>query len=126
MSDQKSNKEQGVETPSLVDNQDVVSNGSVLLDNKVKELEAVNLEKDSKILELEELVKAKDSEIKKLEKKLDKPKGVVAKKDQSVVRFLLSPAGKFKLPYNVGQEVAMDKEVAAEIVESRYAEYVVK
>ena len=124
MAEEKIKEEQGVGTPSLSDNKEGVSNTVEVLESKVQDLETSMAEKDSKILELEDLVKVKDSEIKKLEKKVGKPKGVVAKKDQDVIRFLLSPAGKFKLPYNVGQEVAMDKEVAAEIVESRYAEYV--
>ncbi|MGM7552584.1 hypothetical protein [Myroides odoratimimus] len=58
---------------------------------------------------------------------LTEDKGADNKSEKEVlIRFLLSPAGKFKLPYNVGQEVALHKEVAAEIVESAYAEYVVE
>ena len=124
MAEEKIKEEQGVGTPSLSDNKEGVSNTVEVLESKIHDLETSMAEKDATILKLEDLVKVKDSEIKKLEKKVGKPKGVVAKKDQDVIRFLLSPAGKFKLPYNVGQEVAMDKEVAAEIVESRYAEYV--
>jgi hypothetical protein len=38
--------------------------------------------------------------------------------------FTLSPCGKFKLPYNVGQEVELSVNEATEIVESKYAEFV--
>lgn len=47
-------------------------------------------------------------------------KGTAKKK----VKFLLSPAGKFLLPYNVGQIVELEEKKAKEIVEAKYAEYV--
>lgn len=40
------------------------------------------------------------------------------------VRFLLSPAGQFFLPYNVGQEVDLPENQADEIVDMKYAEFV--
>lgn len=39
------------------------------------------------------------------------------------VRILLPPAGVYKLPYDVGQVVAISAELAAEMVETKYAEY---
>ena len=90
---------------------------------------------------LEDSIKEKDGVIEEQKTKIDQLNksivdfGVLYSKGKEVefpkegevlIRFLLSPAGKFKLPYNVGQEVALHKEVAAEIVESAYAEYVVE
>lgn len=40
------------------------------------------------------------------------------------VKFLISPAGKFLLPYNVGQVVELPANQADEIVDCKYAEYV--
>lgn len=45
------------------------------------------------------------------------------KKAGKKVKFLLSPAGKFLLPYNVGQVVELDEKKAKEVVEAKYAEY---
>ncbi|MDM1065795.1 hypothetical protein [Myroides odoratimimus] len=96
-------------------------------------------DKDAVIAEDNKLIEAQKEEIVQLLKdqaELNKliPDGVSDdyglqihnNEDLVVIRFLLSPAGRFKLPYNVGQEVALHKEVAAEIVESAYAEYVVE
>lgn len=84
-----------------------------------------------KVEEQEEALVGKDTEIETLKKEikvLEKgSKGGIAKKPKAgekVVRFLLSPAGKFKLPYNVGQEVSLHEGVAAEVVEAKYAEFV--
>lgn len=116
-------KEQGAEAaPVLAENTEVASNTTELLENKVTDLEATIAEKDNKIIELEAEKEKLTKEVKALKAK--QPKQVKAKEDETLIRFTLSPAGKFKLPYNVGQEVAMDKEVAAEIVEAKYAEYV--
>lgn len=46
------------------------------------------------------------------------------KTENKKVRFLLSPAGKFLLPYNVGQVVELPANQADEIVDCKYAEYV--
>lgn len=115
-----------------------------------KKLDVINTEKIGILLkenaELEESIKEKDGVIKELEGTIAlfntnaSNLGVnaelagqnlgnavrVAEEHVALVRFLLSPAGKFKLPYNVGQVVSLHKEVAAEIVESAYAEYVVE
>lgn len=85
-----------------------------------------------KVKEQEEALVGKDAEIETLKKEIKvlekSSKGdSVSKKPKAgekVVRFLLSPAGKFKLPYNVGQEVSLHEEVAAEVVEAKYAEFV--
>ncbi|WP_060872880.1 hypothetical protein [Myroides odoratus] len=122
-------KEQGVEATSVLTEEKKATENGELLDHVVEGLEAVIAEKDTKISELEtekielqgKLEKA-EAKIVELEKKL--PKAVKVKKNEVVIRFTLSPAGKFKLPYNVGQEVALHEEVAAEIVEAKYAEYV--
>ncbi|MDM1408060.1 hypothetical protein [Myroides sp. DF42-4-2] len=127
------NKKQGPgaeKAPGLSEQTETVSNANAEgLEEKVTALEAAVSEKETLIQNLEtekaelqgKLEKA-EAKITELEKK--QPKQVKAKKDETIIRFTLSPAGKFKLPYNVGQEVAMDKEVAAEIVEAKYAEYV--
>lgn len=46
------------------------------------------------------------------------------KKGEVQIKFLLSPAGKFLLPYNVGQVVWHNANQADEMVELKYAEYV--
>lgn len=136
-------QEQGAGAPSLLDNIEVASNNEdVVLLDKVKELEATLSDRDSRIAELQEVVKtqgeeavrmgdlleSKDVIISNLQNEISSiskvSSKVVASEDQTIVRFLLSPAGRFKLPYNVGQEVALHKEVAAEVVEARYAELV--
>lgn len=108
-------------------------------------LDMIQSEKIDNLLEenakLEKTIEEKDSIIKEQKNKIaqlnksivdygllySKEKEVeLPKEGETVIRFLLSPAGRFKLPYNVGQEVALHKEVAAEIVESAYAEYVVE
>lgn len=43
-------------------------------------------------------------------------------KKKQKVKFLKNPAGKFLLPYNVGQTVAIDPEQAAELIENGFAE----
>ncbi|MDM1057874.1 hypothetical protein [Myroides odoratimimus] len=110
-----------------------------------KKLDVINTEKIGILLkenaELEDSIKEKDGIIEEQKTKIDqlnksivdfgalysKDKEVkLPKEGEVVIRFLLSPAGKFKLPYNVGQEVAIHSEVAAEIVEARYAEYVLE
>lgn len=83
--------------------------------------------KDAVIAEYQKLIEEQKEEIVRLLKgQLPNSTSVPPKEGETVIRFLLSPAGRFKLPYNVGQEVALHKEVAAEIVESAYAEYVVE
>lgn len=110
-----------------------------------KKLDVLKSEKIGILLkenaELEDSIKEKDGIIEEQKTKIDQlNKSIVdfgalyskgkevelPKEGEVVIRFLLSPAGKFKLPYNVGQEVALHKEVAAEIVEARYAEYVLE
>lgn len=46
------------------------------------------------------------------------------KSKEVVVKFVLSPTGRFGLGYNIGDEVPFSEEKAAELVESGYAEYV--
>lgn len=46
------------------------------------------------------------------------------KKETKKIKFLLSPCGKFLLPYNVGQVVELPVNQADEIVDCKYAEYV--
>lgn len=125
-------KEDKKQTELLVDQAAQLDQG-----NSVDQ-EAVLAEKDTVIKVLETKVQeqetdlvAKDKEIESLKKEIKalekSSKGGAAKKPKAgekVIRFLLSPAGKFKLPYNVGQEVSLHEEVAAEIVEAKYAEYV--
>lgn len=131
MSTGNKKQEQGTEkVPTLLDQTETASNVNVVeLEKKVEALEVTVSEKETLIqtletekVELQGKLEKAESKVAELEKKL--PKTVKAKVNEVVVRFTLSPAGKFKLPYNVGQEVALHKEVAAEIVEAKYAEYV--
>lgn len=46
------------------------------------------------------------------------------KQETKKIKFLLSPAGQFLLPYNVGQVVELPANQADEIVDCKYAEYV--
>ena len=46
------------------------------------------------------------------------------KQETKKIRFLLPPAGRFLLPYNVGQEVDLPANQADEIVDMKYAEFV--
>lgn len=51
--------------------------------------------------------------------------GAVVNKEGLVkVRFLLSPTRKFSLAYSAGEEGDFEEKQAAELVESKYAEYV--
>lgn len=127
------NKKQGPgaeKAPVLSEQTETVSNANVgELEEKVAALESAVSEKETLIqtlenekTELQGKLEKSEAKVAELEKKL--PKAVKAKVNEVVIRFTLSPAGKFKLPYNVGQEVALHGEVAAEIVEAKYAEYV--
>lgn len=118
--------------------------GLLIVDNE--ELERVNAELKSEIELKESIIKDKDNVIKELEETIAlfntnaSNLGInaevagqklanalrVSEEHTVLIRFLLSPAGRYKLPYNVGQEVALHKEVAAEIVEAMYAEYVLE
>lgn len=80
---------------------------------------------------LNEALKAKDTEILKLKAALDSKEVTVSSGKKSVdkkgnvkVRILLPVSGKFLLPYNVNQVVALPEKQAEEIVEARYGEYV--
>ncbi len=53
-------------------------------------------------------------------------KGSKSSKGQREVRILLPPAGVYFLPYNVGDVVKLDAELAAEMTETKYAEYTSK
>jgi hypothetical protein len=44
--------------------------------------------------------------------------------DLVLIRFLLSPTGKFGLGYSAGEEGEFEEKQATELVEAKYAEYV--
>ncbi|MDM1397109.1 hypothetical protein HX049_07965 [Myroides odoratimimus] len=106
----------------------------VLKSEKIGILLKENAELEDSIKEKDDIIEDQKNKIDQLNKSIvdfgvlySKGKEVeLPKEGEVLIRFLLSPAGRFKLPYNVGQEVALHKEVAAEIVESAYAEYVVE
>ncbi|MCO7721968.1 hypothetical protein NJB85_02095 [Myroides odoratimimus] len=106
----------------------------VLKSEKIGILLKENAELEDSIKEKDDIIEDQKNKIDQLNKSIvdfgvlySKGKEVeLPKEGEVLIRFLLSPAGKFKLPYNVGQEVSLHKEVAAEIVESAYAEYVVE
>jgi hypothetical protein len=45
-------------------------------------------------------------------------------KEDLKIRFILNPAGRFLLSYNVGDEVVMNYNQATELVEAAFAEIV--
>ncbi|MDM1378814.1 hypothetical protein [Myroides marinus] len=131
------------ESQGIIDDyKEIVSNKDALIAESqgiIDDYKEIVSDKDALIAEDQKLIEGQKEEIVQLLKdqaELNKliPDGVsddyglqiCNNEDLVVIRFLLSPAGRFKLPYNVGQEVALHKEVAAEIVESAYAEYVVE
>ncbi|MDM1514689.1 hypothetical protein, partial [Myroides odoratimimus] len=106
----------------------------VLKSEKIGILLKENAELEDSIKEKDDIIEDQKNKIDQLNKSIvdfgalySKEKEVELPKEGEVaIRFLLSPAGKFKLPYNVLQVVSLHKEVAAEIVEARYAEYVLE
>jgi seryl-tRNA synthetase len=100
-------------------------NENQVLKDHVTELETENgdLKKDiEKLKEVRDLQDAKIAELSAEEydtstlRKVDKEGNVK-------IKFLLSPAGKFLLPYNVGQVVSHPANQADEMVDLKYAEY---
>jgi|GEM_PF-3076291 len=82
------------------------------LKKDVEFLKKVRSEQDVKIFELTSV--ESDSKTLRTENK----------KGEVKIRFVLSPAGRYLLPYNVGQEVFLEANQADELVEAKYAEYV--
>lgn len=87
-------------------------NDNQVLKDRVTELETENGDLKTKLEELS----AEENDTSTL-RKVDKDGNVK-------IKFLLSPAGKFLLPYNVGQVVSHPENQADEMVELKYAEYV--
>lgn len=75
-------------------------------------MKGIREEQDAKIAELT----AEESDTSTFRK--------VDKEGNVKIKILLSPAGKFLLPYNVGQIVSHEANQADEMVELKYAEYV--
>ncbi|MFM9400789.1 hypothetical protein ACKLNQ_02480 [Myroides odoratimimus] len=127
-------KEVAKEIAELKDAVEEYKKLDVLKSEKIGILLKENAELEDSIKEKDDIIEDQKNKIAQLNKSIvdfgvlySKGKEVeLPKEGEVLIRFLLSPAGKFKLPYNVGQEVALHKEVAAEIVESAYAEYVVE
>lgn len=73
-----------------------------------------------------EAVKAFDEAKEALDKATAGPvKKETAKLEKKLkVKFLVTPAGKFMLPHNVGQTASFNEAQANELVESGYAEFV--
>lgn len=122
---EKSNKEKDAKISEL---EDVVEKQKKTIAESQKIVDAqkeIISDKDALIVEGKNLIEEqKEDIVRLLKEQLPNSTGASPKEGEVVIRFLLSPAGRYKLPYNVGQEVALHKEVAAEIVEARYAEYV--
>lgn len=100
---------------------------------KIVELENVNIGLQDQLnawresnlkLEAEKLKLSQEVEELKADSETSKAVKKTVEDGKVKIKFLLSPAGRFLLPYNVGQVVLLDENVADEIVESRYAEYV--
>lgn len=82
------------------------------LKKDVEFLKKVRDEQDAKIFELTSV--ESDSKTLRTENK----------KGEVKIKFVLSPAGRYLLPYNIGQEVSLKANQADELVEAKYAEYV--
>lgn len=96
------------------------------LKDRIKELEVENddLKKDVvKLKEVRDQLEVKITELTDV-KTDSKSNRTENKKGEVKIKFLLSPAGKFLLPYNVGQVVWHNANQADEMVELKYAEYV--
>ena len=105
-------KEKAKETvqPEITVEQLQTENGA--LKDRITELETENADLKTKITELS----AEENDSSTLRK--------VDKEGNIKIKILLSPAGKFLLPYNVGQVVSHPANQADEMVELKYAEYV--
>lgn len=82
------------------------------LKKDVEFLKKVRKEQDAKIFELTSV--ESDSKTLRTENK----------KGEVKIKFVLSPAGRYLLPYNVGQKVFLQANQADELVDAKYAEYV--
>jgi len=98
------------------------------LEEKTNAFEELKKELEEKVSELEKL-KSENKDLKARLEEIDSTASTAAKRKVNKkglvkIKFLFSPAGRFLLPYNVGQVVELPEKMADEIVESRYAEYV--
>lgn len=92
------------------------------LASKIEQQEKLFNESFSKLSEENETLKAKIAEFSEV--KTDSKSNRTEKKGEVKIKILVSPAGKFLLPYNVDQVVWHPANQADEMVEARYAEYV--
>ena len=100
-------------------------NENEVLKARVTELETLNndLKVDNdKLKGTRDLLEVKISELS--ESKDDSNNRTENEDGEVKIRILLSPAGKFLLPYNVGQVVSLNANQADELVDCKYAEYV--
>lgn len=100
-------------------------NENEVLKARVTELETLNndLKVDNdKLKGTRDLLEAKIAELG--ESKDDSNNRTENEDGEVKIRILLSPAGKFLLPYNVGQVVSLNANQADELVDCKYAEYV--
>lgn len=112
----------------MSEQKDETNNNAIL----IKELQDKIFELETDVIDKDGIIQNLNQEIEKLKEELKKPKPIdsppmekkTPSKDEVKVKFLLSPAGKFKMPYNVGQIVILNKEVAKEIVEAKYAKMI--
>lgn len=101
-------------------------NDNQVLKGRVSKLETENGDLKKDVEELKEVRDLQDAKIAELSSE-ENDTSTLCKvdKDGNVkIKFLLSPAGKFLLPYNVGQEVELPVNQADELVDCKYAEYV--
>lgn len=96
------------------------------LKDRVTELETENGDLKKDIENLKEVRDLQDAKIAELSSEESDSSSFrkVDKEGNVKIKFLLSPAGKFLLPYNVGQVVSHPENQADEMVELKYAEYV--
>lgn len=121
-------KEKAVNVPEGAAAENAVETQSVGFDFASEVLKAfgVTIEEATKcISEYGKLLEENESLKKKLEGDQDsKTLRAVNKEGEVRIKFVLSPAGRYFLPYNVGQKVFLQANQADELVEAKYAEYV--
>lgn len=94
--------------------------------SEVLKVFGVTIEEATKcISEYGKLLEENESLKKKLEGDQDsKTLRAVNEEGEVQIKFVLSPAGRYLLPYNVGQKVFLQANQADELVDAKYAEYV--
>ena len=116
------NTQESVSVETLQAENEALKNRIVNLEAKEKAA-AETLAEKTTLLNENEALKAKIAELSETDTD-SKSNRTVNKKGEVKIKIIAPVAGKFLLPYNVGQEVFHQANQADEMVETRYAEYV--